>query len=314
MMKYQGSLLKTVNLTKQYNLKNVVDKVNLEIPKSCCGFIGPNGAGKTTLILMILDLIQPTEGKISLLGKGYGKKKSKSEIKIGYLPENVGFYPRVTGYNHVLFYAKLREVNDPERVTKSLLEWCGLKKTYWYRNVKTYSKGMRQRLGLAQAFIGKPDIVFLDEPLSSIDPLGRDDLINKIQEKKEEGINIFISSHIIQEVERIIDHLVIINEGKIKFEGNFIELAIAHGFHEFEVGFNKKDSENSINKPFKEISSMKLDLSSEPILLNEKVIIKSQDLASVNKLVENLHDSYDLYLKPITGTLIKLYKMAIENE
>jgi len=303
-------MLRLKNLTKTYNLRNVVNHVNLEIPQSCCGLIGPNGAGKTTIILMVLGLIQITEGSASILGKNVNKEIHHSKINIGYLPENVGFYPNWTGFEHLLFYARLRKSTNPRKETKDLLKWCGLKKEYWYRKTKTYSKGMRQRLGLAQAFVEEPNVVFLDEPLSSIDPLGRDDLITKIGQKKREGINIIISSHIIQEVESIIDYLAIIDNGSIALSGNFIDLTLSSGFYEFEIGLKKNSAEDSIQNLYEEISESKVKFLSEPILLDNKIIIKCKRIKELKEILDNFEDSY---IKPIDGTLIKIYKKGVKN-
>ena len=301
------------NLVKDYYGKKAVNDITLEIPESCFALLGPNGAGKTTTILMLLGLIRPTNGNAFIFEKDISTRSSEYQLNIGYLPENVGFYPNLTGWDHLDFYARLRtrsseKSNEPAR----FLEWCGLEQEYWLKKVKTYSRGMKQRLGLAQAFIGNPKIVFLDEPLSNIDPLGREDIVRKIRQKRKEGVNIIISSHIIQEIEQIADIITIINKGKIIASGNLLNLALQNGFHEFEIRNDTPEPDLSLEPIFNDLNTKPHLFLDNPLLLSDRIIVKTKIVDELIKILNNFSTS--CYIKPIDGTLLKIYKKIMGKE
>ena len=305
-------IIQISNLTKIYNGKEVVSNLNLEVPSSCFALLGPNGAGKTTTILMLLGLIFRTTGRVRILGKEIPKDLASIRNEIGYLPENVGCFPHLTGLEHIRFFRRLKlgcltgGGKDPE----TLLQWCGLEEEKWDAKVKTYSRGMRQRLGLALAFVGYPTVVILDEPLSNIDPLGRDDLIKKIRLERENGINVIISSHIIQEVEQIADNIAFIDKGRLLSSGSFIKLAIDHQYHDFEIK-SKLDKDDDANNILEFLKSNQKHLLSEPITLEDRIVFKSRD---VDKIVRELTiENKPWAIKPIDGTLIKIYKEYMQR-
>ena len=174
-----------------------------------------------------------------------------------------------------------------------------------------YSRGMKQRLGLAQAFAGEPKIVFLDEPLSNIDPLGREEFIKKIRMKREEGITIIISSHIVLEIEQIADYITFIDDGKIKASDKIYNLAQFYGFNEYEI--TRIDHNESITpKELNELLYNEKDIiSDEPKVLREKIIFRTDNPEKVNKILLNYKD---FNFTPISGTLNKLYKKIIQGE
>jgi ABC-2 type transport system ATP-binding protein len=304
-------IIKLDGLTKQYNKKNVVDNVSLEIPEGCFGLLGPNGAGKTTTILLILGLIRPTHGKIYIMGNEILGELGEISQYIGYLPENIGFYPNFTAREHVDFCNNIKSISKPRAEdTEDLLEWCGLEVEYWDKKTVTYSRGMRQRLGLAQAFTGNPRLVILDEPLSNIDPLGRDDLIQKLKIKRDKGINIILSSHIIQEVEQLANTIALIDKGKILVANDLLSLAQLYDFHEFEIT-SPKGSNEDLERLFHEIRQSKVLLSSPPVLLSNKIIIQTTDTNSIEQILDKLEIAY--YLAPIEGTLMNLYKKIVRS-
>jgi len=305
-------LISIRGLTKKYDKLVVVDNLNLDIQESCFALLGPNGAGKTTIMLMLLGLIKPTNGTALILGKDILKNLEDILIKIGFLPENVGFFPNSTGREHIELILGLRNKTKERReATELLLKWCGLKKEFWDKKVITYSQGMRQRLGIAQAFAGNPKIVFLDEPLSNIDPLGRDDLIKKIKEKKREGITIIIASHIISEVEQISDSVAIIDNGKIKASDTILALAQSYGLNEYEIINIHDDTKKSLIEIF-EILSSKRDLFLEhPQLFSEKIIFRTNNLNGIKKVLKKF-DNFEI--KPINGTLGKIYIKIIKSK
>jgi len=305
-------LIQISNLTKIYNGKEVVSNLNLEIPPSCFALLGPNGAGKTTTLLMLLGLIFRTTGRVRILGKEIPKELGSIRNEIGYLPETVGLFPHLTGLEHVRFFRRLKlggltaGGKDPE----TLLQWCGLEEEKWDAKVKTYSRGMRQRLGLALAFVGNPTIVILDEPLSNIDPLGRDDLIKKIRVEHENGINMIISSHIIQEVEQIADNIAFIDKGQLLSSGSFIKLAVDHQYHDFEIK-NEQNKDNDVYNILEFLKSKKEHLLNEPIILDDRIVFKSRE---VEKIIEELtSENKPWAIKPMDGILIKIYKEYMQR-
>ncbi len=299
------------NLTKEYNNKIVIDNINLKIEDSCFALLGPNGAGKTTTILMILGLVKPSAGNINILGKKIPRDFKFLRKKIGFLPENVGFYSKLTGRENLELFCRLRNKSrDIKKETIDLLKWCGIGKEYWDKKTFMYSRGMCQRLGLAQAFAGNPKIIFLDEPLSNIDPLGREDLIQKIGEKREEGTVIIISSHIVQELEQLSDFIAIIDKGTIKISGRIIDLALKFGLNEFQISYKYQHSHTLIKGLYQKLISRKSLFYDKPTILSDKIIVKSD----VPYEIEALLKGFKYFrLKLIDGALIKIYKKVIKH-
>ena len=298
-------------LTKEYKYKIVVDNIHLKIEDSCFALLGLNGAGKTTTILMLLGLVKPNKGTASILGKDIIKSYNEICNKVGFLPEDVGFFPYLTGREHLELIIRLRgNTLNTEENTQYYLKWSGIEKEYWDRRTRTYSRGMKQRLGLAQAFAGNPKVVFLDEPLSNIDPLGRDDLINKIREKRKEGTTIIISSHIILEIEQLADSLAIIDKGKIIRSGTFFELTQSIGLNEYEINRINNTEEISL-KVLNDILVAEEDLIiDKPTILSEKLIFRTKNPEKISNLIKKYED---FHFMPISGTLNKLYRKFIEG-
>ena len=189
------------------------------------GLLGPNGAGKTTLLKLLLGIIRPSAGQGLLLGQPLGDRAVKQ--RIGYLPENAYFYDYLTGWEFLQMTAGLFRI--PATVQRQripqLLELVGLSQlTARKKQLRQYSKGMLQRVGLAQALINDPELVFLDEPMSGLDPLGRYQMRNIILSLKDQGKTIFFNSHILSEVEQICDRIAILSEGDLICSGSLNEL------------------------------------------------------------------------------------------
>lgn len=187
------------------------------------GLLGPNGAGKTTLIKILLGILHPTGGSATVLGQPAGSKVARS--KIGYLPENVMFPRHHTGIGALYFYARLNNVPEADirRKCPDLLQLVGLAGRE-SEPVRKYSKGMRQRLGLAQAMMHDPDIMIMDEPTDGLDPLGRSQIRMVIEELRNRGKTIFLNSHILQEVEMVCDRVAILAKGLLRGVGTTREL------------------------------------------------------------------------------------------
>jgi ABC-2 type transport system ATP-binding protein len=182
------------------------------------GFIGPNGAGKTTTLKVLMGLIRATSGKASILGHDVSEISFRRQI--GFLPEQPYFYDYLTGREILRFYAKLSGVEQARRAERvaELLELVGLSAAGDLR-LHSYSKGMLQRIGVAQALVHDPQVVFLDEPMSGLDPVGRKDVRDIILRLRDEGKTIFMNTHILSDVEMVCDRVAIIVNGKIRYEG-----------------------------------------------------------------------------------------------
>lgn len=188
------------------------------------GFLGPNGAGKTTTMNVLLGFVNPTSGTASLFGVDVRQPVARQ--RIGYLPELTYYYKFLTAEELLRFYAKIfkipgREIESRMDGILKLVELDHARK----RPIRTYSKGMQQRVGLAQALINQPDLLILDEPTSGLDPLGRMKVREIIQRLKQEGKTVFFSSHELGEVETVCDRVAILNQGELKVEGRVEDLA-----------------------------------------------------------------------------------------
>jgi ABC-2 type transport system ATP-binding protein len=199
--------------------KRVLHGVTFHVQKGeIFGFVGPNGAGKTTTLKILMGLIRPTEGKASILGRDVAESEFRDQI--GFLPENPYFYPFLTAREILTFYARLCTVPSnrcADRV-EELLEVVNLSHAADAR-LQTFSKGMLQRVGVAQALVHDPEIVFLDEPMSGLDPIGRKEIRDVILSLRTAGKTVFMTTHILTDVEMICDRVAIIVKGAIRHQG-----------------------------------------------------------------------------------------------
>lgn len=211
-------------LRKVYRGKAAVEHLSLEVaPGEVFGFLGPNGAGKTTTVKMLLGLVHPTSGIARILGKPLGDLETKA--KIGFLPELFRFHDWMTGKEFLRFHGRLYGMDggDLERRIPEVLELVGLLGRENER-IRGYSKGMQQRIGLAQAILNRPRLVFLDEPTSALDPIGRREVREIIHHLKEQGTTVFLNSHLLSEVELTCDRVAIVNKGQVVRSGTLDEL------------------------------------------------------------------------------------------
>jgi ABC-2 type transport system ATP-binding protein len=228
--------VKTSDLVKDFNGLKAVDHLNLEVPEGAIyGFLGPNGSGKTTTLKMLTGMTKPTSGTIEILGVPMVFGKQKIQDNIGFLPDVPGFYDWMTAREFLTFCGELFHIDTPilkERV-KSLLKIVGLEKSD-KKKIGTYSRGMKQRLGIAQAMINEPKVIFLDEPVSALDPQGRKEVIDIIQGLKGK-VTVFFSTHILSDVERICDRVVIINKGAIILEDTIENIKAMSNTRDIEI-------------------------------------------------------------------------------
>jgi ABC-2 type transport system ATP-binding protein len=220
----QGLTKKYVDVWQKQEVV-AVDNLTLDVEDGeIFGFLGRNGAGKTTTIKMLLGLIFPTAGDASILGRPMGDNAVKKEL--AYLPEETYFYDSMTGWDLLDFYARLFRIPEPERSrrVRLALEKVQLEPKAWKRSVRGYSKGMRQRTGIAQALINDPKVLFLDEPTSGLDPIAHSELRDIVASLKEEGKTVFLSSHQLADVELICSRVAIIHHGKLLRTGRIKDL------------------------------------------------------------------------------------------
>ncbi|MAE97094.1 MAG: ABC transporter [Deltaproteobacteria bacterium] len=199
--------------------KRVLHGIDLQVRRGeVFGFIGPNGAGKTTTLKILMGLIRATEGSAEILG--HDVRETAFRRHVGFLPEGPYFYDFLTGREILRFYGKLAggHAASPESHIDELLEWVGLSQAADLR-LRAYSKGMLQRIGIAQALVHDPEVVFLDEPMSGLDPIGRKEIRDLILRLHGEGKTIFMNTHILSDVEVICDRVAIIAEGRVVHEG-----------------------------------------------------------------------------------------------
>lgn len=220
-----GAAIETKSLTKTYKSRagkvNVVDNLSLVVEEGeIFGFLGPNGAGKTTTIKMLLGIIYPSSGEAYVLDKEVGDMDVHRVIS--YLPERPYYYEHMTGLELLRFYASLFGFSDDEKC-RALLEKVNLHNDM-HKTISQYSKGMQQRVGLAQSLLNDPKLLFLDEPTAGLDPIAHTEIRDLILQFRDEGRTVFISSHELSEVERICDRVAIINRGKLEKMGHLDDL------------------------------------------------------------------------------------------
>ena len=213
-------MIKIQKVSKTYNKETIVNNISLEIKKgSVFGFLGPNGAGKTTTIKMLVGLSKPTKGKIHI--ENNDPQKPTTREKIGFMPEDPYFYDHLTGLELMSFCGQLfsdfRGKNNGYYI--NILKSVGLYDAK-RKMIRNYSKGMKQRLGLATAIVNDPDYIFLDEPLDGLDPIGRRQIKKIILNLKRQKKTIFFNSHILSDVEEICDQIGVIDQGKLVYAGS----------------------------------------------------------------------------------------------
>ncbi len=216
----------TRGLTKRFGDRTVVDAVDLDIPRgSVCGFVGPNGAGKTTTIRMLLGLIRPSAGNGTVLDGNLDQPETYLH-KVGALIEAPAFYPQLSGRNNLLTLARLGGI---DRATIApILERVGL--LHRAEDVyRSYSLGMKQRLGIAAALLPQPELLILDEPTNGLDPAGIVEMRDLIRSLADEGMTVFVSSHLLAEIEHICDRLIMISDGRTVFQGGVGQLRATRG-------------------------------------------------------------------------------------
>lgn len=297
-------VLKINNVTKAYGKQTVLNNINLDLEEGeIMGLIGPNGAGKTTLMKIITKLIKKYDGEVYIEGENIKSHKKHDTKQIGCVIETPGFYPDLTGYENLLFFAEISGLKD-KREIEDIVEKLGIK-NYINKKVKKYSLGMKQRLGVAQAVLSYPPILILDEPTNGLDPSIIPQLRNFINHiAKEKNTAVLISSHILSEIELMCDKVAFIQEGKI-----------------IKVESLKKDEKDTVNIAFITSKLRELEAFFKGRKLDHKIISEDKVYAELNpNELESLISSIGKANIPLRGvyeekeSLEEKYLKTMEGE
>lgn len=245
------------NLKKNFGSKEVLCGLNLSVPEhSIFGFIGKNGAGKTTTMKAILGLLKPDDGEIFCLGEKVHFGQTNTNRYIGYLPDVPEFYSYMTPLEYLTFCGEVSRMNKADIVTRSkeLLELVGLGQEC--HRIKGFSRGMKQRLGIAQALLNRPKLLICDEPTSALDPVGRKEILDILLAAREQTTVLF-STHILSDVERICTEAAFLNNGKIAMQGTIAELRNKRSSDGFIIEIGQKGAADALIKAFGDLKRTK---------------------------------------------------------
>jgi ABC-2 type transport system ATP-binding protein len=301
-------MIKVVNLKKSYGHLEALKSISFEVEKgSVFGFIGRNGAGKTTTMNILTGLIRFNSGEIFIKGKDFLKNKHELIKPIGYLPETPTFYNYMNAREYLNFIGEIIgiELKELNKHIDELLEMVKLVKPS-KRRIGGYSRGMKQRLALAVAFMNNPEILFLDEPASALDPEGRLEMLEIIENLKDEKITIFLSTHILNDAERVCDKICIIDEGKILTTKNLSELYETYIQPIFDIEFEKdpKDETNLL-KNLNWVESIKADRERISLYVRDIDYAKRQILKELSKFNTNVVN-YQIRKSTLEDIFIKM--------
>lgn len=306
-------VIQTKDLTKKYGDFTAVDHLDLEVRAGeVFGLLGPNGAGKTTTILMLLGLTEPSSGSVRVLGLDPARQPLSVKSRVGYLPDQVGFYDELTARENLTYIARLNGIPGAQigqRVSE-VLKRVGLEKVVSKR-VGTFSHGMRQRLGLADILVKQPQLIIMDEPTSGLDPEASHEFLEMIRSLKEEGITILLSSHLLYQVQAVCDRVGLFNQGKMVLKGTVKELAqrVLGGAYRIVVGADGEQP--AIVKALEkipEVSNIRVtdskvyEVESSQDIRPEAaqaVISAGGQLMQLNVQMQSLDDIYSAYFKEV---------------
>lgn len=250
-------LLNITNLHKRFGNKEVLKGLNLTVPQnSIFGFIGKNGAGKTTTMKTILGLIKPEEGAVKVDGKKVIYGKTKTNRHIGYLPDVPAFYSFMTAKEYLAFCGEIAGMDKAQIKTRSeeLLSLVGLENER--HRIKGFSRGMKQRLGIAQALLGHPKLLICDEPTSALDPVGRKEILDILKSIQIETTVLF-STHILSDVERICTDVAFLDNGRISMQGKLADLKSSYRREEYLLELDNEEDKQTLLRVFPEIKKNK---------------------------------------------------------
>ncbi|MBS7287593.1 MAG: ABC transporter ATP-binding protein [Candidatus Freyarchaeota archaeon] len=303
------SAISICGLRKTFGSFTALDNVDLEVPEGVCfGILGPNGAGKTTTIKIILGLLEPSEGEVRVFGEMAGSYNVRR--RIGYLPERIEYHNHVLCIDFLKYVGILNHMKplSAERAAREILAWVGLEGWESYP-IGTLSAGMKQRLGLAQALMGSPDLLILDEPTTNLDPIGRKEILDKVRELVRDGKTVLISSHILSEVEAVSDYVGIIFRGRVLRQGKLkdvVQELVRSKSGRCELIVDKKDA----------VLSLLRERGVDVTVDGERIIISSSDMDSVGKMVPKVlaeADARIIKFAPVGGTLQEVFLQLVSE-
>ena len=294
-------LIDIQNVRKTYRGKvEALKGISLSVPKgSVFGLLGPNGAGKSTLVKVLTSIIRPSSCEGQMLGAPVGHKPTLR--KVGYLPEHASFPEYLTGRQVVEYSAGLSGLGGGD-ITKrcdELLETVGMREAA-KRKIKTYSKGMKQRVGIAQALINDPDLIFLDEPTDGVDPEGRRDLLDLVLRMREKGCTIFINTHLLSELERVADRIAILLKGEVARVGSLEELTASKTEYTVLVGAELKEG----------IQDKVIEMGA--VVNGAEIVLEDRDLQQLQELIDLLRRN-EVMIESIQPKRLSLEEFFLET-
>ena len=274
-------MIKLINVNKKYGNFEVLKNISFEVKKGTIyGFLGPNGAGKTTTMNILSGLIDFNDGEIYLNGEDFKNNKRKLLRKVGYLPQNPVFYNYMNANEYLHFIGEITRMPEKNIRERSIeiLEIVKLS-SQATKKIGLYSGGMKQRLGIAVALFNKPEIVFLDEPTSALDPEGRMEILEFIKGLKSGGTTVFLSTHILSDIERICDEVSILNKGQILLSDNLVNLKNKYIQPIIDIEFEKQCEDlNKFLLDFKWVDKILINENKASIYVNNLDVAKEQIL------------------------------------
>lgn len=294
-------------VTKRFGKILALDNLNLQMKGKVLGLIGPNGAGKTTLINILLGYTRPDTGEARVLG--YDTKTELAEIKrrVGILPEKPGFPNSFTGVGFLTRVARLRKISNPKECAKETLETVGLSQA-GQRAIRTYSMGMYQRLGLAQALIGEPELVILDEPAANLDPLGRLDVLDVISKySQEKGVKFLISTHILYDTERTCDWISIIDAGKIREQGSVEQLIQKYSGPTYRISVSDPKTFASELAKTDYVKSVTFQENAIIVTIKAKTNVYEKTMQLAKRAKITVHE-----VRPVLGSLDEVFRAVVK--
>ena len=293
--------LKIENLHKSFGKNTIINGLSMSIPENTIfGFLGINGAGKTTTMKMILGFLKKDEGSIEVFGEEVSFGQSKTNRFIGYLPDVPEFYGYMTAKEYLNLCGSITGLskNEIKKKSEELLELVGLRDVN--KRISGYSRGMKQRLGIAQALLNSPKLLICDEPTSALDPLGRKEILDIILKIKDSTTVIF-STHILSDVEAICDHVVVLDKGKNVLEGSIDELKNIKRKNTIKIRF-KSDKELKVFKSLDKFSNLVTNEKGDTLYLTDE-----------DNQLKDLDILYELYKLNIFPLEIKIEEPTLEN-
>ena len=306
------STIKVVNLTKKYDYNYALNNLSFEVPSgSVCGFLGPNGAGKTTTMKLLMGLTTKDSGQISILDKDVTYGEPLDDVR--FLQDVPTFYPYMTAYEYLDFICQLNNIESPKKEKKinDILKLVGLSESRDKR-IGKYSRGMKQRIGIAANIISNPKILLLDEPVSALDPIGRKEIFTLIDNLKKK-MTIVFSTHILDDIEKVCDRVIIINRGKKIIEGSIDEVKKKYLKNMIEVKFITKKDMLSFQKDFNIKDNTQYTIDSDNITIK---IINHDVNAIQQKIIGilNKNKMSVMSMKIITPTLEEIFMGEVVNK